>query len=56
MAQNKVPSLDKSGSASKTETEHTVKLDTKKLSLPLASSDDKNMEEQKKIRNDEQNK
>ena len=30
MAQNKVPSLDKSGSASKTETEHTVKLDTKK--------------------------
>ena len=30
MAQNKVPSLDKSGSASKTETEHTYKLDTKK--------------------------
>ena len=30
MAQNKVPSLDKFGSASKTETEHTVKLDTKK--------------------------
>ena len=30
MAQNKVPSLDKSGSASKTETEHTEKLDTKK--------------------------
>ena len=29
MAQNKVPSLDKSGSASKTETEHTEKLDTK---------------------------
>ena len=46
MAHNKVPSLDKSGSASKTETEHTVKLDTKKGSLPLASSDDKNMEEQ----------
>ena len=47
MIQNKVPSLDKSGSTSKTETEHTVKLDTKKRSLPLASSDDKNMEEQK---------
>ena len=46
MAHNKVPSLDKSESASKTETEHTVKLDTKKISLPLASSDDKNMEEQ----------
>ena len=30
IAQNKVPSLDKSGSASKTETEHIVKLDTKK--------------------------
>ena len=30
MAQNKVSSLDKSGSASKTETEHTEKLDTKK--------------------------
>ena len=30
MAHNKVPSLDKSGSASKTETEHTEKLDTKK--------------------------
>ena len=30
MAQNKVPSLDKSGSALKTETEHTDKLDTKK--------------------------
>ena len=41
MAQNKVPSLDKSGSASKTETEHTEKLDTKKMSLPLSSSDDK---------------
>ena len=43
MAQNKVPLLDKSGSASKTETEHTVKLDTKKTSLPFPSSDDKNM-------------
>ena len=30
MAQNKVPSLDKSGSASKTETEQTDKLDSKK--------------------------
>ena len=39
MAQKKVPSLDKSGSAPKTETEHTEKLDTKKKSLPLASSD-----------------
>ena len=46
MVQNKVPSLDKSGSASKTETKHTVKLDTKKRYLPLYSSDDKNMEEQ----------
>ena len=46
MAQNKVPSLDKSGSASKTEIEQTVKLDTKNISLPLASSDDKNTEEQ----------
>ena len=43
MAQNKVPSLDKSGSASETETEHTEKLDTKNISLPLASSDDKKM-------------
>ena len=33
MAQNKVPSLDKSGSASKTETEHTEKLDSKKGSV-----------------------
>ena len=40
MAHNKVPSLDKSESASKTETEHTEKLDTKRISLPLASSDD----------------
>ena len=30
MSQNKVTSSDKYGSASKTETEHTVKLDTKK--------------------------
>ena len=46
MALNKVPSLDKYGSSSKTKTEHTVKLDTKKIYLPLASPDDKNMEEQ----------
>ena len=30
MTLNKLPSLDKSGYASKNETEHTVKLDTKK--------------------------
>ena len=30
MALNKLPSLDKYGSSSKTETENTVKLDTKK--------------------------
>ena len=41
MAHNKVPSLDKSASDLKTETEHTEKLDTKKRSLPLASSEDK---------------
>ena len=39
MAQDKVPSLDKSGYASKTETEHTEKLHTKKIYLPLASSE-----------------
>ena len=31
------------GSASKTETEHTEKLNNKEISLPLASSDDKKM-------------
>ena len=41
MAQNNLPSLDKSGSASKTETEHTEKLDSKKISVKLSSSDDK---------------
>ena len=41
MAQNTVTSLDKSGSASKTDTKHTQKLDTKKIYLPLASSNDK---------------
>ena len=30
MAQNELPSLDKSGSASKTEIEHTEKIHTKK--------------------------
>ena len=45
MALNKLPSLDKSGSSSKTETENTVKLDTKKIPLSLVSLDDKNMEE-----------
>ena len=39
MAQNKVPSLDKSGSASKSVTYHRDKLDTKKQSIPLSSSD-----------------
>ena len=43
MAQNKVPSLDKSGSASKTETEHTEKLDSKKGPVQLSSSDDKKL-------------
>ena len=46
MALNKLPSLDKYGSASKNEIEHTVKLDTKKIYLPLAISDDINTEEQ----------
>ena len=45
MAHNKVPSLDKSGSASKTETEHTEKLDSKKGSVQLSSSDDKNWQD-----------
>ena len=34
MAQTKVPSLNKSGSASKTVTEETEKLDSKKRSVP----------------------
>ena len=37
--------MDKSRSSSKTETENTVKLDTKEISLPLASSYDKHKEE-----------
>ena len=43
MALNKLPSLDKYRSSSKTETENTLKLDTRKISLPLSSSDDKNI-------------
>ena len=35
--------MDKSGSASKNEKEHTEKLDTKKRYLPLGISDDKKM-------------
>ena len=53
-AQNKVPSLEKSESASKTETEHTEKLHTKNIYLTLASSDDKNGRTRTK-RNDDQN-
>ena len=34
MAENKVPSLDKSDSTSKNETEQTEKLDSKKRSVP----------------------
>ena len=34
MAQTKVPSLDKSGSALETLTEHTEKLDSKKIYVP----------------------
>ena len=49
MAVNKLPSLDKSRSSPKTETEHSLKLDTKKRSSPLASSDDKNMEKQEPL-------
>ena len=41
MAQNKVTSLDKSGSAQKNVTEQTEKLDNKKRSVQLSSSDDK---------------
>ena len=45
MAQNKVPSLDKSGSALKTKTEQKQKLDIKKRSVQLSSSDDKNWQD-----------
>ena len=46
MALNKLTSLDKSRSSSKTEIEATVTLDTKKRSMSSASSDDKNIKEQ----------
>ena len=36
MAQNTVTSLDKSGSASKTDTKHTQKLDTKKYIFTIS--------------------
>ena len=45
MAQNKALSLDTLGSASKTETEHTEKIETKKISLSLASSNDKKFQD-----------
>ena len=41
MALNKLPSLDKSRSSSKTEIENTLKLDTKNKPLSLARSDEK---------------
>ena len=43
MALNKLPSLDKSRSSPKTESEKPLKLDTKNMSLSLGSSDDENM-------------
>ena len=43
MAQNKVPLMDKSGSASKTVTEQTEKLDSKKISVQWSSLDDKKL-------------
>ena len=46
MALNKLTSLDKSRSSSRTETEYTITLDSKKESFSLASSDDKNIKEQ----------
>ena len=46
MALNKLTSLDKSRSISRTETEDTVTLDIKKISISSASSDDKNIKEQ----------
>ena len=46
MALNKLTSLDKSRSSSRTETEDTVTPDTKKRSISSASSDDKNIKEQ----------
>ena len=46
MALNKLASLDKSGSSSRTETEDTVILETKTISISSASLDDKNIKEQ----------
>ena len=43
MALNKLTSLDKSRSPSITKTEDTVTLDTRKISISSASSDDKNI-------------
>ena len=56
MEKNKVTSLDKSGSASKTETEHIVKIGTKKRSLPLDSSDDKKYGRTRTNKHDNKNK
>ena len=47
MALNKITSLDKSRSSSITKTEDTVTLGTKKRSISSASSEDKNIKEQK---------
>ena len=46
MALNKLTSLDKSGSSSRTETEDTVTPETKTRSNSSASLDDKNIKEQ----------
>ena len=46
MELNKLPSLDKSRSSSKTLTEDTGKQDTKKRLISSASSDDENIKEQ----------
>ena len=47
MALNKLTSLYKSGSYSRTETEDTVIPETKTISISSASLDDKNIKEQK---------
>ena len=46
MALNKLTSFDKSRSSSRTETEDTVTLDTKNISISSVSSYDKNIKEQ----------
>ena len=51
MALNKLNSLDKSRSYSKTDTEDTVTLETKKRSMSSASSDDENIKEQQPKKN-----